>query len=226
MKKAIITLATSNILSQCADFLNNQRAYARANGYEHILFTDVYWPLLHPSFSKVHYIRKALQDYEIVIWNDADVAYMNFNVDLAQLLNKPGIFLAAYQQTNWQMWKYLCAGLTVWRSCPEATKYVEEWYLRCEIGTERISPGKRVVVTYPPWEQWYMDEINRETEFHGIYAATGDEIGCFCPEVWHDGTIWHRGMPTIHFAGQCGWERRAEIFRDTYASQVIKKKSC
>jgi len=221
MKKALLTVATPEIASLCQPFLENHRLYAEARGYDYLQTSEKFWPDLHPSFTKVHVIREAmLAGYKEIVWADADVAFMDFRVDLADLLKKD-IFMAGYHQANWKLWKYICAGLTVWKRTADAMDFVDEWHERCTIGTLRIEPKKRVIVTYPPWEQWYMDEIIRETAFKGIYAASAEEIGCFCPEMWHDGILWRKGMPTIHFAGQHTWERRVEVFEQIYKPLIV-----
>jgi hypothetical protein len=233
MKKRFITIATPEILSLCKDFTDNQKQYAAANGYEFDLVQTTFWKHLHPSFSKVHEIDRAFKEgFEVVLWADADVAFMDQNKDLAELLTGD-YFMAAYQQQNWWRWVYLCAGLMVWKNTQEARAVLVEWIDRVENGSPAIVNGERIkiedtsqrepVMQDKPWEQWYLDELVRETKWHNIRACKGDEIGCFCPEIWHDGVKWKPGMPTIHMAGSALWEKRAEIFRDIYEKQVIKK---
>jgi len=209
--KKLITIATSDIRQWCNGFIQNHKEYAAANGYEYVEVSEIHWKDLHPSYSKVHEIQKALiEGYEYVLWADADVIFMDYRVDLAGLL-QGNYFMAAYQQTNWPAWPYLCAGLTVWKKCPNARLFVEEWVDRCEKGSPLIIPGKLTRMLHEPWEQWYMDELVRKWEYKGIRACTAEEIGCFAPEIWHDGTMWKEGMPTIHLAGPTTWERRSEI---------------
>lgn len=223
MKKLLVTIATPEIFIYCAGFIKNHREYAATHGYEYRLVEKKHWEDLHPSFSKVFEIDKALhQDFEIVLWADMDVVFTNFKVDLADLVLGKKYFMAAYQQGNWTAWKYLCAGLTVWDNCTAAKNFLKEWKERCEIGSPKVEPGKRVIIRHHPWEQWYFDEIIRESRHAGIRGCTAEEIGCFCAEVWHDQTLWTPGMPTLHMAGPATWERRAELLSTIYAAQVIK----
>jgi len=221
MKKRLLTIVTAEIASLCHPFIKNQRKYASIHNYDYLVVPEKHWKDLHPSFSKVYEIDKAFgEGYDIVLWADADVLFMDLNVDLAGLLTD-GIFLAAYQQSNWTMWKYLCAGLTVWRNCEQSRDFVADWRERCEIGSPCVQVGKRVIITHHPWEQWYFDELIRECNWSGIRACSANEIGCFCPEIWSDGTTWKDGMPTLHMAGPATWEQRAEIL-PLYLDRVIK----
>lgn len=222
MRKKLLTIATAGIAEYAKDFLKNQRRYAKANGFEYEVVRERHWKDLHPSFSKVYEINRCLEEeWDIVLWADADVLFMDHSVDLTDLVMEPGndIFMAAYQQGNLREWKYLCAGLIVWRNCPAARKFVTEWKERCEIGSPCIRPNMRVIITHHPWEQWYLDEIIRETNYAGIRACTAQEIGCFCQEIWSDGTPWVPGMPTIHMAGPASWETRAQVL-PLYLDQV------
>ena len=197
MKKIIITIATADILPQCKEIMDNHRAYAAANGYEHRLVTNIYWAHYPATVSKVWEIHHALveEGYDIVLWADADVAFMNFKVDLADLLT-PEYFIAAYQQTNWPKWAYLCAGLIA----------------LCIAG---MPPDTAL-------EQWHMDTLTRERNFNGIRCCNAAEIGCFSHDFWHDGTVWKPGMPTIHFAGHAPWDQRQKVFVEKYMRQVVR----
>jgi hypothetical protein len=211
VKKKLITIVTDNIRPYCQELLATQRLYAEHNGYLHYVVDKLRWPDLHPSFSKVWEINQALEEgYESFIWADADVAFMNKHVELAELL-RPDYFLAAYKQLNWKSWDYLCCGLSVWRNCDQAVSFVKEWLRRVE--------GR--FMKDHPWEQWYFDELIRETSYSGIRKCTAEEIGCFGTETWHDGNIWCDGMPTVHFAGQgTTWGARQQVFRRRYQELV------
>ncbi len=222
MKKKLVTIATIEIAPFAFGFLANQKDYAEANGYDYEVVTTRHWKDMHPSFSKVHEIHRALQEgWDTVLWADADVLFTNYTVDLDDLLS-PGVFLAAYQQGNWSAWKYLCAGLTVWKNTNQAKRFVDEWMERVEIGSPRVRPNQRVIIPHHPWEQWYFDEIIRETNHVGTRGCTAAEIGCFCAEIWHDGTLWVPGMPTIHMAGPATWQQRAELL-PRYLPHVVYK---
>jgi len=220
----LVTIATPNIQEQANGFLINQAMYAVEWGYVFERVQSVAWSQLHPSFSKVFEIDRALAEgFEFVIWADADVAFMDFNADLTKIL-KPEHFLTGYQQNNWKTWKYICNGLLVIRNCEGARNYVTEWADHCVNGCPLTQPGIRTMIRDHPWEQWSFDALIRHTNYHGIYAATAQEIGCFCPEIWHDGIIWQAGMPTIHMAGPASWEKRADVFEKIYRKKVIRKK--
>ena len=152
MKPLLITIATDNIRKDCQVILDNQAEYAAARGMEHRITTEIHWTDLHPSFSKVWEIHRALEEgAEYFIWADSDVAFTNFKIDLFKLLT-PDYFLAAYRQTNWKSWAYLCCGLQVFKNTPQARAYVAEWVKRVE--------GR--FMKDHPFEQWYFDEIRSE----------------------------------------------------------------
>ena len=214
MKKKLVTIVTPNIANDCREILDNQAAYAVANNYEHSIVAP-FWENLHPSFSKVYEINKALEEgYDVVLWADADLAFTNHTFDLEQLLIND-YFVAAYRQTDHPSYFYLCAGLTIWRKCERAKIFVGKWKQRCE--------QELGIAIDKPWEQTYFNGLALEKEYAGIRICTAREIGSFCWELWHDGTIWEPGMPTIHFAGSATWEKRREIFLQKYAPLVVRK---
>src|SRR5947207_9046917 len=99
--KTLVTIITPEIEPHCAEFQANHLEYATANGYTYRVGRSLYWPDLAASFSKAAYIAGALenQENEVVIWADADVAFMDMTVDLADLL-APDYWLAGYDQQN------------------------------------------------------------------------------------------------------------------------------
>lgn len=218
--KKIITIATPEIVNIASCFIRNQSGYAKANGYEYEAVPTRHWEHLHPSFSKVYEMDQALKaGCEIVIWADCDVAFMNYHYDLGSLLSGD-YWMASYLQQNWSKFKYLCAGLIVIRNTQEARGFVREWADRCLRGCPEWKPGIRTPVVDHPWEQWHYSSLIQGWEYKGIRCCNAYEIGCFCPEIWHDGVIWKTGMPTIHMAGPSTWDNRADIFNRVYAKQV------
>jgi len=212
MKKKMITIATEGILHKCEAILNNHRGYAARQGLEYEVIQKAHWEQIPACFSKVYEIERAMAEgAEIVIWADADVVFMDWKADLTKLL-APDYMLAAYHQQNWKSWTYLCAGLMVWRNTPQARAFIAEWAKRCLAGTMKDHP----------WEQWFLDELVRETKYDKIRPCNAREIGCFCPEIWHDGVVWKPGMPTIHMAGPSTWENRADVFAKNYLTRVVQ----
>ncbi len=215
----LITIATPEIRQLADPFIQNQTAYAKAMGFEYEVVGHKAWEHLHASFSKVFEIDRALKaGNEFVIWADCDIAFMR-KADLTKIL-KPDQFMTGYKQLNWKTWDYICDGLLVFRNSPESEKYIEQWTDRCLNGCPLTVKGKRTMILDHPWEQWHSDGLNREWGFKGIHPATAAEIGCFCKEIWHDGNIWKKPMPTIHFGGPATWERRVQVFNDHYSKLV------
>lgn len=212
MKNLLITIATPNLLDLCHPFLVNQQEYAATQVMEYRIASDLHWTDLHASFSKVWEIHQALEEGRpYIIWADLDVAFTKMKFNFFQLL-EPDYFMAAYQQMNWKTWAYLCNGFIVLKNTPQAKAYVAEWVKRVETKFMKDHP----------WEQWYFDEIIRETNWANVRCCTGDQIGCFSKEIWHDGVIWKKGMPSVHFAGPATWERRVEMFLTHYKPQIIR----
>lgn len=231
MKKLLLSLATPNIREIAEPFLQSHKEYAERHGYVYQCAEESVWKDLHPSFSKVALLDKALKDgVETIIWADADIFFVDHRKDLADLLTGDN-YLAAYQQQDWIAWPYLCCGLMILKNTPEAHAFVTEWVDRCLNGSPKIIEGERIkiqgkVLREPinqtkPWEQWYFSELIRETKYKNIRCCNAGEIGCFCPELYHDTVIWKPGMPTIHMAGSADWQRRAEVLKTIYAPQVV-----
>jgi len=228
MKKLLLTIATDNIREVAAPFLENHAAYAKANGYEYRI-EGLIWTHLHPSFSKVPAMERGLKEgWDWIVFADLDAAFMNFNIDLkdvieSRLKEMPDLFVAGRQQLNWNAWKYICNGLLVIRNTPYAHKFFEMWSDYCLNGTPNVVPNKRIYITEHCYEQFSFDQLIRDTGYHGVYAATGKEIGTFAAEIWTDGEAFVKGYPTLHCAGPADWPRRAQVFREKYAHQVITK---
>lgn len=223
----ILTLATPEIQAEAECFIANQRAYAERHGYEFRCALAKTWDHLHPSFSKVPMIYDALTDgCDYVVFADADVAFTNFRRDIKDIIadklaDRPELWLAGKQQLNWQTWKYICNGLLVIRNTPDAYSFMERWIDYCLNGTPNIEPGKRVMMRDHPWEQYPFDQLIRETQYHGAYAALASEIGGFCDEIWTDGDHWKPGYLTLHFAGPATFEKRAKVFKAKYQPQIV-----
>lgn len=231
MRKKLITIATPEIREIAKPFLDNHVAYAVRNNYEYQCGGEIIFKNLHPSFSKVALIDQAMKDgYDLIIWADADVAFIDQGVDLANLLTSE-YFMAAYRQQNWTAWRYLCAGLTVWRNTEKAREFVATWADWCLNGVPGVVDGERVkihggpddrqpIMQDKPWEQWPMDALVRHTKWSGLRCCTADEIGCFSREIWHDGVLWTQACPTVHLGGPASWERRVQVFNEHYKSHV------
>lgn len=223
MKKLLFTIATENIREAAAPFLANHASYARRNNYEYVVKTEKFFPNLHPSFSKTGYVQQALRDgFDFVLFADADIAFISQGVDLANLLIGTDYWLAAYEQKNWPHDDpYLNAGLFVVKQCQEAHTFVDDWVHRCLTGCPDWKPGEITPIVDFPWENWHFHGLCRKYKWKGIRCCNAEEIGCFCPTLWHDGVLWYQSCPTIHFAGcNTSWEKRAELFVKQYAPLV------
>ena len=210
MKKIIFTMATEAIMPYCSELIENQQIYSAKHGYEHQVVQQVHWEDMHPSFSKVWELKRLLSEgFDLVILADADVAFINSGIDIGELVND-SFFCAAYKQTNFDPFPYLCCGLMVWRNTPDAHSFIDKWI--------ELIEGRSMLAH--PYEQWHFSTLIREVNWQGIRCCNANEIGCFAPEIWHDGTYWARGMPTVHLAGPADWPRRRRVFLDYYKPLV------
>lgn len=222
VRKLLITIATPEIRGVAAPFLENHKQYAIRNNYEYVAHGKRFWEDKHPSFSKTGYLQQALRDdYDLVLYADLDVAFITQGVDLANLLIGTNKWFAAYQQQNWDESPYLNAGLFVVRQCLQAREFADEWVHRCETGCPDWVPGKITPIIDFPWENWHLHGIAKKLKYEGMRCCNAKEIGCFCPDIWHDGVIWNRSHPTIHFSGQMAtWQQRADLFTKKYLKLV------
>lgn len=213
MANRLLTIATGHILPYCLEILQTQKEYADKHHLDYSVATELLWRDLHPSFSKVWEVKKAFNEgAERVIWADADVAFTNYHYDLMALVDNDNYFMAAYHQLNWKSWVYLCNGLFVMKNDARSNHFLDDWIQRIE---------SRKMKDHP-WEQWYFDEIIRETNWFGCRVCDADEIGCFSENIWHDGAIWRPGLPTVHLAGPASWPKRREVFLRDHLPYISK----
>ncbi len=231
--KRLITIATSNIREHCSELLENQREYAAAQGLEYCDYEQLHpdFADVHPVYSRLGYVMDALKEgADKVIWADADVVFIDHTRDLCNLVDVPGItvarwepgtkgpelynadgyWLAGYRQTNWPG-AYLCFGLLVFRNT-----WLTKAFLNEIMTTMRENPEVSAR------EQYYAQKALIKINFAGVRLCSGREIGCFAPQIWHDGTVWEEGMPTVHLAGPADWERRRRVFLEYYKNRVKK----
>lgn len=226
MKKLLLSLATPEIREIAEPFLQNHKEWAERHGFVYQCAEEVVWKHLHPSFSRVAMLDKAMKDgVDIAIWADSDIAFLDMRRDLSDLLGDD-YYLAAYHQQNWVLFPYLCCGLMVWKNTPESRAFIAEWMDRCLNGSPKVIDGERVkieganarepLMQAKPWEQWYFSELIREVKYKGIRCCNAWEIGSFCTEIWFDSVRFEPGMPTVHMAGDAPWERRVQVFNEIY----------
>lgn len=215
--RQFVTIITPDIADECAEIKANHKEYAAAHDYTFQCYEDLHWPDLPASFSKIWCLQQALHDErnDVVLWVDADVAFIDMTFDLAELL-KPDYWLAAYDQQNKQ-WigerPYICAGLMAIRNSESTRAFFDEVARRVETRENTVHP----------WEQWYMDQMMMATKFAGVHLCKAHEIGAFSRELWNDGVPWHPGCPTVHISCTGDWPRRRQIFLDYYLP-IVKRK--
>ena len=228
--KRLISMATPNIANDCAELIANHREYAAAQGYEYECHQEKHRDFMdfHPVYSRLGFLLDALDDSEFAVWADADVAFMDHTWDIASLLDhgkvdigryvpgnptpvlekSPGVWLAGYNQANWPT-SYLCFGLVVFRA-----NWLSKSFLREVIHRARQNPE-----IDNAREQYYVYDVLAQINYAGTRMCSPSEIGCFSPELWHDGNRWKRGYPTVHLAGG-DWPKRNKVFHQQYKPLV------
>lgn len=219
--KQLITIITPGIAEHCVEFKANHAEYAARHGYAYNCYSDLYWPDLAASFSKIGYIRDALgvADNDVVLWADADIAFTNMTVDLADLL-KPDYWLAGYAQQNNACVggrPYICAGLMVIRNDARSQMFFDD-----VLTTKPIWYNDNINNRIHGWEQFYVDEKFVERNFEGVHCCTTAEIGGFSREFWNDKKPWFPGCPTVHISATGNWPGRRKVLVQKYLPKIVR----
>src|ERR1035437_3179112 len=111
--RLLTSIVTPEIAEDCKLFRKNHEEYAEACGYRYSCNNQLVWDKLPASFSKIGLILRALEaGCDPILFVDADIAFMDYTFDLADLLIND-YWLAGYRQRNCLCWPYLCGGLLV-----------------------------------------------------------------------------------------------------------------
>jgi hypothetical protein len=101
-------------------------AYAARHGYDLRLETEVVAPERPPAWSKIALVRKLLDDYDEVLWIDADAIFLDISKDIAELV-RPGkdLYLVEHLYEQDDSWRSANTGVFLVRSTRWARRFLD-----------------------------------------------------------------------------------------------------
>jgi len=87
MKILVLTLATSNITNYSKYTHAINRQYCKKHSYDFISYDRHLDPSRHPAWSKIKAIHNHIDDYDWIMWIDADAIFLNHNKRIEPLLD-------------------------------------------------------------------------------------------------------------------------------------------
>ena len=145
-------------------FKSNE-AYARKHGYD----WKQYWGVLDearaPSWSKILYILKALEEgYDWVFWIDADAIIMNDSIPLSKFIDDRYDFIICNSSFGWN-W-----GLCFIKNTEEAKELLEYTYSRCEGGDDFL--WEQASFMNAVWEKGGRIKVHPQRDFNAMAEET------------------------------------------------------
>ena len=86
MKIAMVTIATENIMDYARYYVEINKAYCKKHGIDFICHDKVLDTSRHPVWSKIPALERLIDDYDWIIWIDADAAVVNHSKTFASLI--------------------------------------------------------------------------------------------------------------------------------------------
>jgi hypothetical protein len=101
-------------------------AYAALHGYELRLSTQLLDGGRPPAWSKIALVRELLEEYEEVLWVDADAIFLDISKDIAELV-RPGkdLYLVEHLYEQDESWRSANTGVFLVRSTPWARQFLD-----------------------------------------------------------------------------------------------------
>lgn len=155
---AIVSLYSQNYkaVGQYSDW--NKIKYANKHGYAIHLYDEVLDNNFHPAWSKILAVQKHINDYDWILWSDADSLIMDFNVKLEDIIDNKFDFIICqdcqYDDNN----KRLNTGVFLIKNSEWAKSFLN-----------RLNPNNWLnhISNFPFWEQsalWYIIEQEKNIE--------------------------------------------------------------
>ena len=125
MKIAVISYATKN--REWLYSITNpvKRAYCKKHGYDFSFSTENLFPDRHPAWGKLPIIRKAIDNYDWVMWIDDDAMFANHAISLESIIEKYGAngvdIIVAKDMTD------LNSGVMLFRNTDFVRCFIDEW---------------------------------------------------------------------------------------------------
>lgn len=127
-KKALVSAGTGVAADWISLTKETFAAYATRHGYDLHLESERVDPTRPASWDKVQLIRALLDDYEIVLWVDADAVFISLEEDIADHL--PDWAFLALRENDAGRGVVPNAGVMVFRASDEAKRFLDEtWAL-------------------------------------------------------------------------------------------------
>jgi hypothetical protein len=140
MKKiAILTCFTNYIrwddYGKC-DYGNlssiNHNEYSYRHNYTYIkeIIQNEDFPDWHPTWIKIHVIKKYLPLFDYVVWIDADAVFVNQQISIESLIESHNVDLIIpkqeFDQAAGQMWTNTTTGFMVWKNSEWSERVLNE----------------------------------------------------------------------------------------------------
>jgi len=100
--------------------------YAALHGYDLRLSTQLLDQGRPPAWSKIALVRQLLEDYEEVLWVDADAIFLDISKDIAELIRPDkDLYLVEHLWEADETWRSANTGVFLVRSTPWARRFLD-----------------------------------------------------------------------------------------------------
>lgn len=181
--------------------------YCRKANYDFRVYTSGFDKTRPLSWSKLLFVRKCIEDYEWVLWMDADVIVTDHKVRVAKFLELGGVLTICRDIPRWG----LNAGVFILRRCDRAMTFLDTVW-------KTGDPSVR------PWEQ----------ETIRSYALTmGPDIVVYPTRSFNsfvssdpehtDDTMWKKGDFVAHCLGTGMGEKLAMVMATLKKANLLER---
>ena len=117
MKILVLTLSTPNILEYSKYTSAINKKYCKTHSYDFINYTHTLDDTRHPAWSKIKAIQKHINNYDWIMWIDADAIFLNQNIKIESLLDEEyNVIISKDVWKNINSGAFLIKGKTEWSS--------------------------------------------------------------------------------------------------------------
>ncbi len=215
MKTTVVTYADSGAAGWAKTSLPNKRRYCEAQGYSLSVHETPIDPNSAPSWQKIPWILKHLEDSDLVLWSDADALIMNFDLKVEDLIDDDFDLVLGSDANGVH-----CGNLIVRKSALTQKFFKWVWQLRYRSNPSYRLQGERNVVI-----ELFDREFTNEPRIHvsrqqvlnsyPAFPCNRRTTGCRAEPA-----IYERGHFIIHFAGINSKKTRALAWFDYYSKRA------
>lgn len=124
-KIALMALATPNMREMTNVSYANHKHYAKKFDYSYFTYFDSMVDINFVTWNKVFALKKHLQEYDYLIWIDADAIITNMNISIESIIEKqPNKSL--YVCDDIGGWR-LNTGVMIWKNTEWSQNIIEKW---------------------------------------------------------------------------------------------------